>query len=257
MTLKNFRETMLFAASQADKILMHYYGKSEAVKEVKEKPNKSLVAAADLEANKAIIKAIKRRFPEHSILSEESGLEYNSSDYKWIIDPLDGTHNFLHGIPIFGTSIALEYKKEIILGALHFPILRATAIAEKGKGAFLNGKRMNVSNKKTLEHSFVLFEFSYADRKEKAGFLEKFVHKTIDVRNFGSAIYNLMLIAEGKAESYVILSTNEWDVAAGFLIVEESGGKITDLKGGKWDFNEKKYVVSNGRVHDEILKYLK
>ncbi len=253
MTFKSFRETMLLAAKQASNVLMHYYGKSEAVKE---KPNKSLVAAADLEANKAIIKAIKRRFPEHNILSEESGLEYNNSDYKWIIDPLDGTHNFLHGIPIFGTSIALEYKKELILGVLHFPILRLTAIAERGKGAFLNGKRMRVSNKKTLEHSFVLFEFSYANRKEKIGFLEKFVHKTIDVRNFGSAIYNLMLLASGKAESYIILSTNEWDVAAGFLIVEEAGGKITDLKGKKWAFGNKKYAVSNGKVHKEILKFL-
>lgn len=253
MTLKICKETMLFAVEQASKILLRYYGKSEAVKE---KPNKSLVATADMEANKTIIKAIKRRFPNHSILSEESGLEYNNSAYKWIIDPLDGTHNFLHGIPIFGTSIALEYKKELILGALHFPILGLTAIAEKGKGAFLNGKRMKASSKKSLEHSFVLFEFSYADRKEKVGFLEKFIHKTIDVRNFGSAIYNLMLIASGRCESYVILSTNEWDIAAGFLIVQEAGGKITGLKGGKWNFNEKKYVVSNGHVHEEILKFL-
>ena len=248
------KKVMLLAAKQASKVILRYYGKKEAVKV---KPNKSLVAVADIESNKAIIKTIKKYFPNHSILSEETGFEDNKSDYKWIIDPIDGTHNFLHKIPVFGTSIALEYKNEVILGVLHFPILCITAIAEKGKGAFLNGKRINVSNKKSLDHSFLLFEFSYANRKQKIGFLESLIHKTIDVRNFGSAIYNLMMVASGKCESYVVLSTHAWDVAAGFLIVEEAGGKITDLKGGKWNLNQCKFIVSNGKVHKELLKYVK
>ena len=191
MNFKKEKKVMLSAAKQAAKVILHYYGKKEAVKV---KPNKSLVATADTEANKAIIKTIKKYFPNHNILSEESGFEDNKSDYKWVIDPIDGTHNFLHQIPIFGTSIALEYKNELILGVLHFPILCITAIAEKGKGAFLNGKKIKVSSKKNLEHSFILFEFSYANRKEKIGFLENLVHQTIDVRNFGSAIYHLLLI---------------------------------------------------------------
>lgn len=250
---KSFMDTALIAAKKASKPLLKYFGKKESVKI---KPNNTLVGAADMEANKIIIGAIKKSYPQHSILSEESGFEDNNSDYKWVIDPLDGTHNFLHGIPVFGTSIALEHKNEVILGVLHFPLLGMSVAAEKGKGAFLNGKRINVSYKKDLEHSFVLFEFSYANRKEKTEFLESFVHKTIDVRNFGSAIYNLMLIACGCAESYVVLSTNEWDVAAGFLIVKEAGGKITGLKGQKWNFSERQYVISNGYVHDELLKIL-
>lgn len=252
MKSSNFKSTALLAAKKAGKILLKYYGKKE---NIKVKPNKTFVATADLEANKAIISAIKKRFPNHSILSEETGFDDNSSDYRWVIDPLDGTHNYLHGIPIFGTSIALEYKNEVVLGLLHFPLLCITAIAQKGKGAFVNGKRLKVSNKKNLDHSFVLFEYSYANRREKVGFLEKLIHKTIDVRNFGSAVYNLLMIASGKCEAYVILTTNEWDVAAGFLIVEEAGGKITDLKGKKWTFNNKQYVVSTGRIHNELLKY--
>ena len=251
---KKFKQVMLLAAKQAAKVLLHYYGKKETIKI---KPNKSLVATADLEANKTIIKTIKKYFPEHSILSEESGFENKNSDYKWVIDPIDGTHNFLHQIPIFGTSIALEYKNEPVLGVINFPVLCITAVAEKGKGSFMNGKKIKVSIKKTLDHSFVLFEFSYANRMEKVGFLKKLVHKTIDVRNFGSAIYNLLIVACGKCEGYVVLTTNEWDVAAGFLIVEEAGGKVTDLKGGKWKPEQHQFVISNSKVHKELLKYLR
>ena len=254
MNIQKEKMVMLIAAKQASKALLRYYGKKE---KVKQKPNKTLVAVADIEANKVIIKTIKRNFPAHSILSEESGFEDNGSDYKWVIDPLDGTHNFLRGIPIFGTSIALEYKDEVILGVLQFPILNIIAIAEKNKGAFLNGKRIKISDKKSIEHAFVLIEFSYANRKEKTKFLEKLIHKTIDVRNFGCAIYNLLLIACGKSDSYVILSTNEWDVAAGFLLVEEAGGKITDLSGKKWNFRDKRYIVSNGKIDNVVLNIAK
>lgn len=254
MNLKKEKRVMLLAAKQASKVILHYYGKKESIKV---KSNKSLVAKADIEANKAIIKTIKKYFPEHSILSEEIPFEDNKSDYKWVIDPIDGTHNFLRQIPIFGTSIALECKNEPILGVISFPVLCITAVAEKGKGSFMNSRRIAVSNKKTLDHSFVLFEFSYANRIEKVGFLKKLAHKTIDVRNFGSAIYNLLLIACGKCDGYVVLTTNEWDIAAGFLIVEEAGGRVTDLKGGKWKHDQHQFAISNNKIHKELLKYLK
>ena len=254
MNTKIFKQTALLAAKRASKALLHYYGKKEAVKQ---KSNKTLVSIADIEANKAIIKTIKRQFPTHSILSEETGFEDNKSDYKWVIDPLDGTHNFLHNIPIFGTSIALEYKNEVILGVMHFPILCITAVAEKNKGAFLNGEKLKVSNKKNLNYALLLIDLSCPSRKEAVDFLEKLIHKIIDVRNFGCALYSLLLIASGKCDGYVIPSTNEWDVAAGFLIVEEAGGKITGLQGKKYTFNQSKYVISNGKIHKKILKYLR
>ena len=254
INLKKERQTAFLAAKLASKAMLKYYGKKEIAKE---KSNKSLVATADLEANKAIINTIKKTFPNHSILSEESGFENNRSHYKWIIDPIDGTHNFLHGITIFGTSIALEYKNEVIMGLLHFPILGITAFAEKGKGAFMNGKRIKVSNKKNLNHSFILYEFAYSNRKEKIDFLEKLIHKTIDVRNFGSAVYHLLLVACGKCDGFVVLATNEWDVAAGFLLVEEACGKITDLQGKRWNLKQNQFVVSNGKLHKTLLSYLK
>ena len=254
MNLQKEKKVALQAAKQASKVLIKYYGKKEGVRQ---KPNKSLVAKADIEANKSIIKIIKKNFPSHSILSEESGFEDNKSDYKWVIDPLDGTHNFLHKIPVFGTSIALEYKNQVILGVMHFPVLCITAIAEKGKGAFLNGKRIFVSGRKNLDYSFVLVDVSRSNRITAANFIKKLSSTAVDIRNFGSAIYNIMLVACGKSDGYVILSTNEWDVAAGFLIVEEAGGKITSLHGKKYAFNQGKYVISNGKIHNKLLKYLK
>ncbi|MBI2558181.1 inositol monophosphatase [Candidatus Woesearchaeota archaeon] len=251
---KHFRQTALLAAKRASKILLQYYGKNGSVKQ---KPNRSLVSIADTEANKSIISIIKRNFPTHSILSEETGFEDNNSDYKWVIDPLDGTHNFLHKLPIFGTSIALEYKNEVILGVLHFPILCINAVAEKGKGAFVNGKKISVSSRKNLGYSFVLVDTNPSNRKKAANFIGALSGTTADIRNFGSAIYNIFLVACGKCEGYVILSTNEWDVAAGFLTVEEAGGRITNLDGWSYNFNERKYLVSNGKLHGKLLEFLK
>lgn len=253
MDLSKEKKAMILAAKNASKVLLKHYKKVAAIKQ---KPNKSLVTDADMAANRAIISALKKSFPGYSILSEESEPRDRNSDFKWVIDPLDGTHNFIHKIPIFGTSIALVYRNEPVLGIIHFPMLNITSIAEKGKGSFSNGKRLKVSAKKTLDHSFVLCEFAYANRKEKTAFLEKLAHKTIDIRNFGSAIYSLWLIAAGKCDGYVLLSSHEWDVAAGFLIVEEAGGKITDLKGGKRKLSQDKFIISNGKVHRELLSYV-
>ena len=250
----SFKSTALLAAKQAGNTLLKHYGRK--IKAI-EKPNKSLVAQADLEANKIIIKTIKKSFPTHSILSEETGFEDKKSDYKWVIDPLDGTHNFLHGIDFFGTSIALEYKDEPVLGVMHFPVLGMTAIAEKGKGAFLNGKKLSVSGKSSLVHSFILFEFAFSNRKEKIGFLERLINKPLDIRDFGSAIYDLLLVASGQADAHVIYSTYEWDVAAGFLLVKEAGGKITNLTNKPWDANKNKFLASNGKLHAELLRYVK
>ena len=250
----DFKSTALLAAKRAGRILLHYYGKKE---EVKEKSNKSLVSKADLDANRAIISTIKKYFPEHSILSEETPFHSNNSDYKWVIDPLDGTHNFLHDLPLFGTSIALEHDGKVILGVIHFPALCITACAEKGKGAFMNGKRMKVSNKKSLDYAFVLGEYSKMARKGALKFMKRLKNSTVDTRIFGCAIYDLLLVASGKAEAQPIFFTNEWDVAAGFLIVEEAGGRVTDYKGREYDLKNRGFAVSNGKVHDQLLRLLK
>lgn len=249
----DFKSVGLLAARKAEKKLLHYFGNNKGIKE---KSNKSLVAKADLDANKAVIDTIKSHFPEHSILSEETGYNKNKSDYKWVIDPLDGTHNFIHGIPIFGTSIALEYKNEAVLGILYFPVLKITAVAEKGKGAFVNGKRVKVSKKGSLDYSYLLLEYSLSERQRTAALIKKLRNKTIDVRNFGSAIYDLFLVASGKSEAYITFKTNEWDVAAGILLVEEAGGKVTGLDGKKYSLTDTEFLVSNGKIDKKLLKFL-
>ena len=254
MNLSQEKRAILQAAKQATKALLKYYGKSE---KAKEKSNNRLVSKADLEANKIIIKTIKKNFPSHSILSEETGFEGKKSDYKWVIDPLDGTHNFLHGIPIFGASIALEYRNKPVLGVLNFPKLNILAYAEKGKGAFVNGKRARVSNKGELDYSFISADYGQYDRKRRLKMLENFGSKNIDFRSFGSAVYELLLVACGKSDAYIITSTNEWDVAAGILLIEEAGGKVTDLRGGDWNFKKNNFVMSNGKLHKKLLEYTK
>ena len=253
MGLVKQKETALLAAKRAGKVLLKYFGKNQ---DIEKKLNKSLVSKADLEANKIIINIIKEKFPSHSILSEETGFEDNNSDYKWVIDPIDGTHNFLRGIPIFGVSIALEYQNEVVLGVLHFPILKLTASAEKGKGAFLNGKRLKVSSKADLSYSFILYEFVSATRHKSIEFLKRIAHETLDIRNFGSAIYELLLVASGQCDAYVIFSTNEWDIAAGMLLIQEAGGKITDLRGDDCNSSDGNFIMSNGKIHGSLMQYL-
>jgi len=253
MNLSKEKAVMLDAAIRAGRLLLKYYGKSE---KVKEKSNKSFVSKADIEANKIIIKTIKKNFPHQSILSEESIFQDKKSDYKWVIDPLDGTHNFLHSIPVFGVSIALEYKNQPILGVLNFPKLCITAFAEKGKGSFLNGKRLIVSKTKTVRHSLIVIDAGYENKERRINFMYRLMDKTVDIRNFGAAIYSLLLVASGKSDAMVIFSTHEWDIAAGSLIVTEAGGKVTNHEGKKLDFKDRSFVISNGKIHHQILKLL-
>ncbi len=253
MNLSKEKKVLLSASKQAGKVLLKYFGRNQ---DIEKKSNRSLVSKADLEANKIIIQTIKENFPKHSILSEETGFEDNGSDYKWVIDPIDGTHNFLRGIPIFGVSIALEYQNEAVLGVLHFPILKLTASAEKGKGAFLNGKRLKVSSKADLSYSFILYEFVSATRHKSIEFLKRIAHETLDIRNFGSAIYELILVASGQCDAYVIFSTNEWDIAAGMLLIQEAGGKITDLRGNDCKPSNGNFIMSNGKIHGSLMQYL-
>ncbi|HLC61770.1 MAG TPA: inositol monophosphatase [Candidatus Nanoarchaeia archaeon] len=253
MSLSKEKKVLLQAANSAGKVMLKYFGRNQ---DVEKKFNKSLVSKADLEANKVIIQTIKKNFPAHNIFSEETGFEDNDSDYKWVIDPIDGTHNFLRGIPIFGVSIALEHRDEVVLGVLHFPVLKLTASAEKGKGAFLNGKRLKVSSNSDLSYSFILYEFVSATRHKSIEFLKRIAHETLDIRNFGSAIYELILVASGQCDAYVIFSTNEWDIAAGMLLIQEAGGKITDLKGNDCNPSEGSFIMSNGKIHGSLLRYL-
>ena len=242
-------------AKQSGKSLMKNYGK---VKFVKVKDKLSYVTNADLESEKIILSAIRKKYPNHDIISEESGKLNKKSDYRWYIDPLDGTHNYINKIPLFGVSIGLEFKNKMILGVIYLPYFNELYVAEKGKGSFMNGKKIKVSDKKNLKKSFIVTDLvlHYIPGK-KIKMLDKlkgFVH---DMRVLGSAVYGYAAVAKGSADAYLAPCTNPWDVAAGALIVEEALGKVTDFSGNKWKPEMNNFISSNKKIHRELLKLLK
>ena len=249
-----YKQTAIKAAKEAGKILMKYYGKGI---KGRVKFEDSLVSKVDLEAEKKIISIIKSKYPGHAILSEECGSKKGNS-YKWLIDPLDGTHNYLYGIPLFGTSIALEYNGEVILGVIYLPYYNQLYVAEKGKGAFLNGKRIRVSKTNKLKKAMIIYDGGLQrSKKSKLKALDKLIDAVFRIRILGAACVNLISVAKGGADIYLEHSTNPWDVAAGLLIVEESGGKVTTLDGKKHDLSEKGFVASNGKLHKDIIRLTK
>jgi len=249
------KQLAIKAAKEAGKVLLNNIGK---IKTTKEKGLAGFVTNVDLAAEKKIFSIIRKKYPKHSILSEEEGLIDNKSDYKWIIDPLDGTHNYMHALPLFGTCIALEYKGEIKFGVIYMPMLNQLFVAEKGKGAFLNGKRIKVSDIAELKDSLLLFEGSlHLKWKEKRNFLNKVSGKVFRVRISGAACFDLSSLANGNCDFHLAFATNPWDVAAGFLLIRESGGKITDFNDKDVDHYCKSFITSNGLVHDKVLKLIK
>jgi len=250
-----FKQTAIKAAKAAGKIQLRYFGKNL---EKKTKKDDSFVTKADIESTKIIRKIILNKFPHHSILDEELGHTHQKSDYKWIIDPLDGTHNFIMEIPLFGVSIALEYKKEIILGVVYMPILKKMYCAEKGKGSFCNGKRIRVNDETNLKKCLLIFDAQLRTKTNtKIKILKRLAKLTWRLRIYGVAVYNNLLLAEGKAGINIDFDSNPWDHSASLLIVEEAGGKVTDVNGKKWNPYIKDYVASNGKVHDKVLNVLK
>ncbi|MBC7890271.1 MAG: inositol monophosphatase [Ferruginibacter sp.] len=214
------------------------------------------VTEADLASEKAIFAIIKKDFPEHFILSEEAGEMEMDSEYKWIIDPIDGTINFANGIPICCVSIGLEHKGEIIMGAVFNPIMNEFFFAEKGSGATLNGEPIHVGDKATVIKSCLATGFPYTYLDMPNGPLqvfERLIRKGVPVRRLGSAALDLCWVAAGRFDGFYEHKLNAWDSAAGFLIVEEAGGKVTDFNGNYYSVYQPHLLATNGKIHEELL----
>lgn len=216
----------------------------------------NLVTEADHASEKAILAVIKSAFPDHQILAEESGETAKDSDYKWIIDPIDGTVNFAHGIPLNCVSIGIEHKGEIIMAAVFNPHMNEFYFAEKGKGATLNDKPIHVSGETETIKACLVTGFPYTYINSPNGPLEifeRFVRKGVPVRRLGSAAIDLCWVAAGRFDGFYEHKLEPWDSAAGYLIVEEAGGKVTDLEGNKFSIYQHKVLATNGKIHDEML----
>jgi myo-inositol-1(or 4)-monophosphatase len=250
-----FRKIAITAAKEAGKIQLKYFGKG--VKKRK-KEGDTFVTKVDFECIKKVRKIICKSFPHHDVLDEEMGSIKKESDYRWIIDPLDGTHNFIMNNPLFGVSIALERKKEIILGVVYMPCLDRLYTAQKGRGAFCNQKKIHVNNEANLKNCLFLFDVNLRKRtKIKLEYLKKLSPITWRLRNFGAAIYNIVSVAQGDVSFAIDFDSNPWDHSAAFLILEEAGGRITDLEGNKWLPETKDYLASNRKLHSKVLNVLK
>lgn len=217
------------------------------------------VTEADHASERAILAVIKAAFPDHHILSEEVGAINRDSDYKWIIDPIDGTINFAHGIPLNCVSIAIEYKGEIIMGAVYNPHMNEFYFAEKGKGATLNDQPIHVSAETQTLHACLVTGFPYTYINMPNGPLEIFerlIRKGVPVRRLGSAAIDLCWVAAGRFDGFYEHKLEAWDSAAGYLIVEEAGGRVTDFDGNKFSVYQHRVLATNGKIHDEMLEVL-
>lgn len=219
----------------------------------------NLVTEADHAAEKSIFNVIREAFPQHYILSEEAGEIVQDSTYKWIIDPIDGTVNFANNIPICAVSIGLEHEGKMIMGAVYNPIMNEYFFAEKGEGARLNDREIFVSMKTDVATSCLVTGFPYSYLETENGPLQVFsrlVKKGIPVRRLGSAALDLCWVAAGRFDGFYEHKLNAWDSAAGYLIVEEAGGKVTDLKGNPYNPYQPGIIATNGIIHDELVQWV-
>lgn len=218
------------------------------------------VTRVDRESEDLIVTAIKKEFPEHDFLAEESVKTARTGEYRWIIDPLDGTTNFIHEYPVFSVSIALEYKNEIILGVVFDPLRNEMFTAEKRKGAFLNGQPIKTSAISDAKNSLIATGFPFRNKHMIDPYLElfkKLFHKVSDIRRAGSAALDLANLACGRYDGFFEIGLSPWDMAAGSIIIKEAGGVVSDFSGSRDYLSTGNIVAGNPALHVEILGEVK
>lgn len=248
------KQTLIKAAEAGAAVMQHYFNGSFQISN-KEGMN-NLVTEADHASEKAIFDIIKADYPDHFILSEEAGEIIQDSSFKWIIDPIDGTVNFANGIPICCVSIGVEQDGKMIMGAVYNPFMKEFFFAQKGFGATLNNKLIHVSNKSEVIKSSMVTGFPYTYLDTPNGPLqvfEKLIRKGVPVRRLGSAAIDLCWVAAGRFDGFYEHKLNAWDSAAGYLMVEEAGGKVTDFKGEVYSPYQPHIIATNGLIHDELV----
>jgi len=257
MEMEEFYKFALEVAYKAGEEIMHFFSKPH---QISYKGDINLVTEADLASERFIKESIYIKYPKHAILAEESGLkEGEKADITWIIDPLDGTTNFAHGLPWFCVSIGLEIKGEIVLGAIYNPVLKEMFSALKGQGAFLNEKPIKVSQTQELIKGLLATGFPYDIQQHPEPVMTRF-HRMImharGVRRAGSAALDLCYVACGRFDGFWEERLHPWDTAAGMLIVQEAGGKVSDFAGNPYSIYDKEILATNGFLHENMLKVL-
>ncbi|MCH8019855.1 inositol monophosphatase [candidate division KSB1 bacterium] len=252
--MTTFLETAIEAARLGGKILMESLSDLET-KQVQRKQEFDFVTQVDHRSEEAILKLIRERHPGHSILAEESGGSKEEQDYLWIIDPLDGTKNYIHGFPVFAVSVALQFKSELRVGVVFDPVRDELFHAEKDKGAFLNDDPIKVSETTDFSECLLATGFPFRAKHLTEPYLDTFkelFYQVSDFRRAGAAAIDLAYVACGRLDGFWELMLNSWDIAAGALLIEEAGGKVTDIWRGDSHLKTGHIVASNGLIHEQI-----
>jgi myo-inositol-1(or 4)-monophosphatase len=256
---QSLKDTIIEAARAAGAIIETRFGSSYSIQN-KEGVN-NLVTEIDTMAEAAIIDVVRRHHPDHAFLAEESGEQHTESEYTWIIDPIDGTMNFTQGIPLCCTSIAVQKGSELLAGVIYNPMMNEFFFAEKGKGATLNGESISVSPKEDFARACLVTGFPYhwphAEKEHPIRTFERFIMRGTPVRRLGSAALDLAWTACGRFDGFWEYNLSPWDIAAGYLLVREAGGRVTDFEGAEADVMQRQTLATNGKIHDEMVAFIK
>ena len=257
-SLHDYARVATQAAQDAGALLARHLGKPKMVSTKRSQID--LVTELDRAAELRIYRRLHRAFPDHGFYGEEHEALRRDAPFRWIVDPLDGTNNFVHGFPFFGVSIALEHRGTIIVGVIYDPTRRELFVATRRGGATLNGKRLRVSSTRRLSHSLLATGFSTSFLKQTQpylGWFEAFQRHSHGVRRMGSTVICLAAIAAGRLEGFYEQDLWPWDIAAGILLVQEAGGRVSNFVGEPVGLAQGRLVASNGRIHQEMLTLLR
>ncbi|MCK4421863.1 inositol monophosphatase [candidate division WOR-3 bacterium] len=241
---------------KAGGILMGYFRRYF---EVRDKTGSELVTTADHKSERVLIMALKERFPGATVIAEESNLKGFEEDEVFIVDPLDGTNNFVYGIPFFCVSIAYQVNHKLLIGVVNDPIHKELFSCIRGKGAWLNGESIHVSKRDSLSNAILATGFPYIRiSKEDSNLPEfaEFLMATRGIRRLGSAALDLCYVACGRLDGFWEKGLKTWDISAGGLLVLESGGAVTNFYESKWDHGKDHIIASNGKIHDEMMRII-
>ena len=249
--------TAVKAARKGGETALRYLQHVHQLK-VHTKQHNDFVTKVDLEAEAAIIESIRERYPDHAFLAEEGG-QQGDGEYVWVIDPLDGTTNFIHGFPVFSVSIALRIKGRLTVAVIYDPNRQEIFTAIRGQGAQVDGHRIRVSNRRDLRDTLIGTGFPYRSKEIIQAYtkmLASVLENTAGIRRPGSAALDLAYVAAGRLDGFWEFGLQEWDIAAGSLIVREAGGLISELQGDGDYFRSGNIVVGNPKIHDALRKLL-
>lgn len=259
--MEYYADVAITAATLAGNRLLQNFRRHHAVilgQQVNSVQNRSLskevTSAMDHEADRIVIDLITERCPDHNLLTEETGLVDRGSPYTWIVDPLDGSSNFLNHNPFFAVSICLAKDNVPITGVVFSPFLEEIAVARRGQGCTINGRRVSVSSTSEFSKAYIVGCPGGDKNNVRFAKMEYALHQNIkDFRKIGAAAIEAYMVASGRVDAFTTLQISPWDVAAGVLCAEEAGGRVTDFHGEPWNLNKSDLVVTNGLLHDDIL----